>query len=65
MFYINAGKYDGNERNYKYCDCVYTLDRALIKLQSVSDYPWSEIIYHGIDNTRWVLSAYPLPEHLR
>lgn len=56
-FEINAGKYDDDGRNYKYCDFAKTLDEAIIKYQSVSDYPWSELIYHGNDNTTWVLQC--------
>jgi hypothetical protein len=52
---VNAGKYDGYERNYKYCDSFDNLDDAIAAYFSVSDYPWQEIIYHGVHNTEFTL----------
>ena len=65
MFTVLAGKYDGYDRNTKYVEVFATLDEAIIALQSVSDYPWSEIEYEGTDRTTWVMNVYPKPEHLR
>ena len=65
MFTVLAGKYDGYERSTKYVEDFATLDKAIIALQSVSDYPWSEIEYEGIDRTTWVINCYPKPKHLR
>lgn len=64
-FTITAGKYDGYDRNCKYCDDAETLDQAIIKLQSVSDYPWAQIEYTGVDNTKWIIDAYPANPALR
>lgn len=61
-FEVNAGKYDNGERNYKYCDYAETLDQAIIMYQSVSDYPWVELIYYGIDNTKWEITVTPILE---
>jgi len=63
-FTVLAGKYDGMKRNTKYIEDFNTLDEAIIALQCVSDYPWSEIEFQGKDNTRWCLTACPSPVHL-
>lgn len=65
MFTVIAGKYDNCKRNYKYVETFSTLDEAIVALQAVSDYPWSEIEYIGKDQTTWALTVSPQPEHIR
>jgi len=57
---VNAGKYDDGERNCKYCDSFDDLDKAIVAYLSVNDYPWAEIIYHGVDHTTFVLNPYAI-----
>ena len=47
MFTVLAGKYDGHERNCKYCEDFATLDEAISAYDKVNDYPWVEINYKG------------------
>lgn len=44
-FSVVAGKYDGDERNCKYCDDFATLDEAITAFDAVSDYTWAWIEY--------------------
>lgn len=47
MFTVAAGKYDGYDRNCKYCEDFTTLDEAISAYDKVKDYPWAEIQYKG------------------
>ena len=64
-FEVLAGKYDGDEENCKYANSFDTLDEAIVDIERVRDYPWSRIVYCGIDHTRFIVDAYPEPKHLR
>lgn len=46
---VVAGKYDGNERNFKYINTFKTLEEALddVTNKSLTCYPWCEIEVHG------------------
>ena len=46
-FTVVAGKYDGYDRNCKYCESFVTLDEAIAAYDKVNDYPWAEIEYKG------------------
>lgn len=64
-FDVLAGKYDGDERNCKYCDSFESFDEAIVAYFSVSDYPWYEMIYNGLDHTQFIVYVNAYPEHLR
>ena len=57
-FSVAAGKYDGEDRNCKYCDSFVELDDAIVAYFSVLDYPWAELTYDGPDNTTFVMNPY-------
>ena len=46
-FTVIAGKYDGYDLNYKYCESFDTLDEAISAYDKVNDYTWAEISYKG------------------
>ena len=46
-FAVVAGKYDGYDRDCKYCESFDTLDEAISAYDKVNDYPWAEISYKG------------------
>lgn len=46
-FKVLAGKYDGYDCYYKYCEDFATLDEAISAYDKVKDYPWAEISYKG------------------
>lgn len=46
-FTVLAGKYDGYDRNCKYCEDFATLDEAISAYDKVKDYPWATIEYKG------------------
>lgn len=57
-FDVAAGKYDGHERNCKYCESFDDLDSAIVAYYAVSDYPWAELTYNGKDHTTFVMNPY-------
>jgi len=65
MFHVSAGKFDGDERNCKYCDSFDSLDKAIVAYIQYSDYHWCELVYQGKDNTYWIMNPYPQPANLR
>ena len=46
-FTVVAGKYDGYDRNCKYCESFDTLDEAISAYDKLNGYPWAEISYKG------------------
>ena len=46
-FTVIAGKYDGYDLNYKYCESFDTLDEAISAYDKLNGYPWVEISYKG------------------
>ena len=46
-FTVVAGKYDGYDRDCKYCESFDTLDEAISAYDKLNAYPWAEISYKG------------------
>ena len=46
-FTVVAGKYDGYDRDCKYCESFDTLDEAISAYDKLNVYPWAEISYKG------------------
>ncbi|WP_289281515.1 MULTISPECIES: hypothetical protein [unclassified Methylophaga] len=45
LFFVNAGKYEDLERNYKVSLHFNTFEEALKVYDECSDYPWVEMKY--------------------
>ena len=43
LFDINAGRYEGDEKNYKYCDSTHDANDALALWHSVQGYDFAEL----------------------
>lgn len=49
-FEVEAGKYDGDEENCKYCNSFDSADEAVHQFAFVSDYPWARLdVYISVD----------------
>ena len=48
-FDVEAGKWDGNEENCKYCDSFTDAMEAIKAYNYVSDYPWARISLRLVD----------------
>lgn len=48
-FDVEAGKWDGDEENCKYCDSFTDAMEAIKAYHHVSDYPWSRITLRLVD----------------
>lgn len=56
---VDAGKMDGGEPNWKYCDSFVTLAEAIIAVESVRDYPLLRLIYTAPDGSHFDITTQP------
>ena len=64
-FTVLAGKYDGDEVNYKYIDDFETLDEAISAWLKVSDYPIHEIEYTNNEGVTMCVTPYNIQGELK
>lgn len=59
-FTVAAGKYDGEERNCKYCEDFKTFEEAFAAYIQRTDYPWCDMEYVDPEGRRFCISPYNL-----